>query len=264
MLQTPLAIQIVIGITTLIVFTLGLHFYEKGEYGHRTKDKLFIMFSIVLFITTAIGVIYFFYNVITTTQFLELGDIIIPSIKLIIFIIIGIEILLYKMDIIDEMFFQVISVLTTTLIVFVILFLSFAIKEGNYESNIVKVNELKYSEEQVELVPGFNTQEIEGSVNNKIATDEYYNVVVYQLDDEYKEYEIFYIDNETNQKMYTKLYGDTTTIIPIEENETPYLLIKTYTSYCIDNNQDPPVECRFENKYEYELHVPIQVEEASN
>ena len=43
--------------------------------------------------------------------------------------------------------------------------------------------------------------------------------------------------------------------IPLEEGENPYLLIRKYTSYAIDNNQDPPVECNVKDTYVYELHI---------
>lgn len=269
MIKNPLIMQIVVGIITLILFSLGMHFRNKIEDSEADKKKIFNILFITLMIATAIGTIYFIANIVTNST-LTFGNAILAMAKFVIFLLIGFNIFAY-MDgetIIDIEFQGIFFVISLFISLFVII-IPMLICSEVYESKVEEVEGQRYIEEEFELVSIFNSKEIEGAVNNIVSTNDYYNTIIEKVVEENEEkekivgYEICYVDNETKEKIYIKLNAENTSIIPIENNKKAYLLEKTYTSYSIDHNQDPPVECRFEEELKYELHVPMEIEEVS-
>ena len=94
MLQSSTIIQLIAGISTLALFYMGMYFWNLAEGKGNEKHRLF---AIIFFIVTAIGLGYFFFNLITTTPF-SFGNGFLAFIKALIVIIIGIEIFLYSID----------------------------------------------------------------------------------------------------------------------------------------------------------------------
>ena len=68
-------------------------------------------------------------------------------------------------------------------------------------------------------------------------------------------YQFYYISDSKKQEVVFREFLIDMEYIPLEEGEKPYLLIRKYTSYAIDNNQDPPVECNIQDTFVYELHI---------
>lgn len=261
MLQSPLFIQIITAVISFALFAFGFHFLEKQEHASGSEKIKYGILMLIMFVSTAIGAIYFFHNLITTTPF-TFGKMVLACIKAIIFIIIGAEILMFFQGHIDEIEVQMGVIATTCIACSFIVPISGLINNSSYEKNVIEVEEQRYSDEKFELVPIFNDQEIEGSINIVVSPSIYYNISLEESDEDTTDvankevYEICYIDD--GEKLYTKLDAQNTSIIPIKNGEKAYYKIKTYMSYCIDNNQDPPVECNQEYTYKYELYIPEQ------
>ena len=263
MLQNPLVVQIITGIVCVALYVFGFYFFSKHEHSSGNDNKYLIL-SITVFVGAALGAIYFFCNVISTTPF-TFGNMVIAYFKVLILVIIALEIFLYFIDEIDEGYYQAMAILIPMVVLLLVVPISGAINESIYYDKVIEQPEQKYQEEQYELISIFNEQEIEGAINASISTNAYYNTIVEEINEDTTEvaqkevYEICYIKN--SQKMYKQIDAEDTAIIPLKKGEKPYLLIKTYTRYGIDYNQEPTVEYIFEDKVKYELHVPMKLEE---
>ena len=52
-----------------------------------------------------------------------------------------------------------------------------------------------------------------------------------------------------------ELDDDDTKLVPLKNDETPYLEVKTYTQYGMDNNKKPPEQIIVKEEVKYVLHV---------
>ena len=267
MLQSAFVTQIFTAIISLSLLGFGLYFFDKYDETYMDKYRIIAW---IMFVATVVGGIYFFYNIITTTPF-TFGKMFLAILKAIIVLVIGAEIIMFFAECIDEPELQFGTIVVISLCCILIMAVGGLINDSIYHKNVVFVEEQRYSDEKFELVPIFNDKDIEGSINVVVAPSVYYNVSVEESNNSTTDvankelYEICYIDD--GEKLYTKLDAKNTSIIPIENGEKAYYVIKTYMSYYIDNNQDPPVECYQEYTYKYELHIPQKtnnkVEETS-
>lgn len=252
MLENSTIIQIIVGISTLVLFYMGMYFWNLAEGKGNEKHRLF---AIIFFIVTAIGLGYFFFNLITTTPF-SFGNGFLAFIKALIVIIIGIEIFLYSIEELEEgmtqfFFLAIGGVITLAIIVFGMMFTEDqAVKK--YEENVVKVEDARYEKEQFELVAEFDEEEIHATETNTYATITPYFRHYYKSNTEM--YDFFYkVEKETR---YQEIKAKYLTLVPLKDGEKPYYEINTYVEYSLDYNNDPPTEYNVSESWNYELHIP--------
>lgn len=252
MLQNSTIIQIIAGISTLIIFYFGMYFWRLAEGKGEEKHRLF---SIIFFIATAIGLGYFFFNLITTTPY-SFGPGFLAWVKSIILVIIGIEIFLYSIDELDEGFSQFVFIIVATIITAGVIGLGIEFNHDSvrkeYNENIVEVSDPRYEKEQYELVAEFNEEEMHAISSENCLTITPYFRRYYK--DDAEEYDFYYKEND--EVKYKQIKAEFLTLVPIKDNEEPYYKVNYYITYSLDYNNDPPTECDISKSCNYELHVP--------
>lgn len=257
MLQNALLIQTIIAIITLGLLVLSCYFFSRWD-----EDKKFQIISVLFIIATVIGACYFLYHIFAYTDWCFSNGII-AIIKVLIPFIIGTEIIVYCIDSLDDFDVQMGSLLSVTLAVVVVILvgglITNSVQEDKYDENVIQIEEQRYSEERHELLDKFSKSNSTSSYFNKTIEQGVCNC--HQKTDcenapkPIIKYQFYYVsDNEKKEVVYREIEA-IMEYIPLEEGEKPYLLIRKYTSYAIDNNQDPPVECNIQDTYRYELHI---------
>ena len=61
---------------------------------------------------------------------------------------------------------------------------------------------------------------------------------------------------DQNEVRYKEIKAQFLTLVPIKDEEKPYYVVRNYTKYSLDYNNDPPTECNLSTSTAYELHIP--------
>ena len=261
--------QIFFAAVSIICFLLRYYFKDlskKKNYSERKKSELI---SVLMTIATVAGV--FLTGSLIINQIVDTGETGIEFIKLFVLFLIMAEIVNYKSDELLDGLAQFLAILISALIAGGF----WGVGLFELESNIVKAEKQKYYQEQFELVEIFDDTKPDSSINVQTSISKYFKYEVEEVEkveenqnsesseEENKTSktkqtcEICYIDkSEEKQQICKKIDFDDTVLKPVLEGQKPYMIVKTYTSYSINNNVDPPEECDFENSYKYELYVP--------
>ena len=254
MLQNPTIIQLIVGIITLIIFYMGMYFWNLAEGKGTEKHRLF---AIIFFIVTAVGLGYFFFNLITTTTY-SWGSGFLASVKALLLIIIGVEIFLYSIDELEKGILQFTLIAIASVITLGIIAIGIEINHSSvtekYEENIVEISDPRYEKEQYELVAEFNE---DGMHAHSKISDNYKTITPYfrqYYNDDVEMYEFCYkVEDEVR---YKEIKSQFLTLIPITDTEEPYYVVNRYVKYSLDYNNDPVTECNVSTSLSYELHVP--------
>lgn len=256
MLQNALLIQTIVAIITLGLLSLSGYFLTRWD-----EDTKFKIISVLFIIATVVGTLYFLYHIFVFTDWCFSNGII-AIIKVLIPFIIGTEIILYFSDYIDDPDVQAGSIVGVVLCTIVAVagggLIANTVQESRYAKNVVQVEEQRYSEERHDLLEKFPKSNSISSYFNKITEagpcDDCGKTDCENSPDITK-YQFYYVsDDEKKEVVYREIEADME-YIPLEKGEKPYLLIRKYTSYAIDNNQEPPVECNVKDTFVYELHI---------
>lgn len=252
MLQSSTTVQFIVGIITLVIFYMGMYFWNLAEGKGNEKHRLL---SIIFFIVTAIGLGYFFFNLITTTPY-TFGNGFWAFIKASIVIIIGVEIFLYSIDGLEEGMAQFLSLSLASVVVFGIVSLGMLFNNEQvvkkYEQNVVEVEDTRLEKEQYELVAEFDEEEMHAVISENYVTITPYFRRYYKNNVEM--YDFFYKEN--NEVKYKEIKADFLTLVPIKEGKKSYYVVNNYIKYSLDYNNDPPTECNVSKSWNYELHIP--------
>lgn len=256
MLQNALLIQTIIAIITLGLLVLSCYFLNKWD-----EDTKFQIISVLFIIATVIGACYFLYHIFAYTEWCFSNGII-ALIKVLIPFIIGTEIIVYYLDSLDDFDIQMGSLVGVVLCAVLVILggglIANSIQEDKYNENVIQTEEQRYSEERHDLLDRFSKSNSTSTYFNKVVEKgTCSNCGKTDCEDAPKtiRYQFYYISDDKKQEIvYREIEADME-YIPLEEGESPYLLIRKYTSYAIDNNQDPPVECNVKDTYVYELHM---------
>lgn len=250
MLQNPTIIQLIVGVITLIIFYMGMYFWKLAE---RKGIEKYRLFAIIFYIATAIGVGYFFFNIMTTTPN-TLGNNFIATIKALAFVVIGFEIFLYSIGEIRESFFQSLGLTILSIITIVVTAVGIEVSENNfvkkYEQNIIEISDPRYEKEQYELVAEIDEEEVHAKITYKTITPYFRRIG----DGDEETYKFYYkVEDEVR---YKEIKAQFLTLIPIKDGEKPYYVVRNYTKYSLDYSNDPPTECNLSTSTSYELHIP--------
>lgn len=264
--------QIFVATVSIICWLLRYYFKDLSKQSSRAERKKFELISVCMTGATVIGLLCTFFLILD--ELMITGQEGAAFFKMFAVGLIICEIINYKNDELRDGMAQFVAIAVPILISAV----GLMIGAGVYESNVDKAEDKKYSQEQFELVDIFDDTKSDVSVNVQTSISKYFKyeveeVVVSQSSEEEKEttekkqtYEICYLDkSEPKQQLYKTIGFYDTSLKPVPEGQKPYMIVKTYTSYSINNNVDPPEECDFEDSYKYELYVPKEdIEELSN
>ena len=248
--------QILVAIISIACFLLRYYFKVLSRNSSRAERKKFELISVFMIGATVIGLICFICLVVD--QMMTTGQAGVAFFKIFVVGIIICEIINYKNDDLRDGMCQTLSIIASTLIAL------FCLVPGmfEWESNINRAETQKYSQEQFELVEVFEDTNMEVSVNLETSISKYFKYEVEDVKNAQNSEE----EKEITEKKqtYEICYLDKTSLKPVPEGQKPYMIVKTYTSYSINNNVDPPEECDFKDSYEYELYVPKEdIEELS-
>ena len=266
--------QIFIAVISIICFLLRYYFKDLSKKKSYSERKKFELISVLMMIASIIGIIWTVGLI--GEQMMATTQIDISFLKLFFLFLIIAEIINYKADELFNGMSQFLAVIVSVVIC------AICIVPGviKWESNINKVETQKYSQEQFELVEIFDDTKQDSSINVQTSISKFFKYEVKAVDESQDSdsseeesktattkpiYEICYIDkSEENQQIYKTIDFEETSLKPVPEGQEPYMIVKTYTSYSINNNVDPPEECDFEYTYKYELYVPREdIEELS-
>lgn len=250
MLQNPTIIQLIVGVITLIIFYMGMYFWKLARNKRIEKYRLF---AIIFYIVTALGVGYVFFNIMTTTPN-TLGNCFIASVKALVFVVIVFEIFLYSIGEIRESFFQSLGLTILSIITIVIIAAGVEINDNNfvkkYEQNIIEISDPRYEKEQYELVAEIDEEEIHAKITYTTITPYFRRIG----DGDEETYKFYYkVEDEVR---YKEIKAQFLTLVPIKDEEKPYYVVRNYTKYSLDYNNDPPTECNLSTSTAYELHIP--------
>ena len=257
MLQNAVLIQTITAIITLVLLVLSCYFLARWD-----EERKFQIISVLFIIATVIGAIYFLYHIFAFTDWCFSNGVI-AIIKVLIPFIIGAEIILYFVDGMDDIDLQggtiAVVVICTIIAIAAGGLIANAVQEDKYNKNVIQVEEQRYSEERHELLDKFPKRDSTSLYFNKIVEQDTCNCHN-KADCENApkpiiKYQFYYISDGNKQEIVFREFETEMNLISLEEGENPYILIRKYTSYAIDNNQDPPVECNIEDTYVYELHI---------
>lgn len=252
MLQSSTIIQLIAGISTLALFYMGMYFWNLAEGKGTEKHRLF---AIIFFIVTAVGLGYFFFNLITTTPY-SLGAGFLASIKALLLIIIGVEIFLYSIDELKKGILQSECVAIATVITLGIIAIGMVLNHEyvteKYEKNVVKIEDARLEKEQYELVAEYDEEQIHATERNTYTVITPYFRLYYKNNEE--TYDFYYmVEKEVRYKEIEAKYS---TLVPLKDGEKPYYELNTYVKYSLDYNNDPPTEYKVSESENYELHIP--------
>ena len=250
MLQSSTIIQIIVGISTLILFYMSMYFWNLAEGKGTEKHRLF---AIIFFIVTAVGLGYFFFNLITTTPY-SLGAGFLASIKALLIIIIGVEIFLYSINELKTGMLQFVCILIATGITLAIIAIGIELNHDStvrkYNENIVEVKDSRYEKKQYELVSEIDEEEIHAKITYKTITP-YFRRIGEGDEETYKFY--YKVEDEVR---YKEIKAQFLTLVPTKDGEKPYYAVREYIKYSLDYNNDPPTECNLSISSSFELHIP--------
>lgn len=258
--------QILVAIVSIVCFLLRYYFKDLSKKSSRAERKKFEFAYVFMTGTTVAGLICTVFLVVD--EMIKTGQDGAAFLKMFLVGIIICEIINYKNDDLKDGLCQFLAVLIPGIIAL----LCVGAGAMEYSSNVNEAAEQKYSQEQFELVEIFEDKKPEISVNTHTSISKFFKYEVEEVDvsqsSEASEeenntskikqtYEICYIDkSEQNQQICKTINFEDTSLKPVPEGQKPYMIVKTYTSYSINNNVDPPEECDFEYAYKYDLYVP--------
>lgn len=256
--------QIFVAVVTIICFLLRYYFKETAEKKSGTERKKFELISVFMTIATVSGLLFILILAIKQGCRNDQIEIALAEIFLIGFVMC--EIVNYKTDSLKDGFSHFLAVILPAAVAGI----SVLIGAGIYFSNVDEVETKKYSEQQFELVQIFNDVEQENEINVEMSISKFFKYNVEESensedDETVQTFEICYLTEEPEkQKLCKTIDFEDTSLKPVPEGQKPYMIVKTYTSYSINNNVDPPEECYFKDSYKYELYVPEEdIEELS-
>lgn len=224
------------------------------------KIKKYNILSKMFLVISVVGIVYFIFYLIISTPF-TFWNIIKAMIKMAVFAFITLIIIIYEdgfFEDLDEgdiqafLFFSVIA----SVIVFACMFGYDCVQEAKYEKNIVEIEEIQYNKKEFKLSKEFNVIDSEDNEILENSVSEYFDCEIYRYNSGSIsiEYSICYVD-EKGDLIFKELDEDNTKLMALKKDETPYLEIKTYTKYAIDNNKNPPEQIVRNEKTEYVIHV---------
>ena len=257
--------QIIIAVITFAIMLMKEYFYkiqvqeDKKNNDERDEEKIkkYGMLSSLFGKITIAGAIYFIFYLITSTPW-SFWNVVFACIKMIIFGVIFIAIL-YKDD--DDFGDSEIEGFAVVMLVLVIIIIAGVgindlVQTHKYEKNIVKIEEVQYDKKEYKLSKEFNTISSEENdiVENSIS--EYFDCEMFRYGSGSVsiEYSIYYVDEKGNL-IFKELDDDDTKLVPLKKDETPYLEVKNYTQYGMDNNKNPPEQIIVKEEVKYVLHV---------
>lgn len=259
--------QIIIAVITFCIMLMKEHFYKiKEQEGKKNNDerneekikKYEILSSLFGKITIA-GVLYFIFYLITSTPW-TFWNVVLACVKMIIFGLIFTAILYDgNTDDLDDNDIEAIVVITAVACIIIVAGIGIhnGIQNYKYEKNIVVNEEIQYTKQEYKLSKEFNVTNSENDEIFENSVSEYfdYEVSRYSDGDIYsRKYSICYVDKK-GDLIFKELDDDNTKLIALKKDETPYLEIKTYTKYGMDNNKNPPEQILVKEEVEYVLHI---------
>lgn len=253
--------QIIVAIISIVCLLLRYYFKDLSRKASRSERKKFDFISVFMTIATAAGLICTVFLI--SEQLIATGQDGNAFFKIFFVGFIVCEIINYKNDDLRDGLCQFLAIMLPALVAVIALVPAMF----EWDSNINKAETQKYSQEQFELVDVYDDIKSDISINVQTSISKYFKYEVEQISqssEEVKEttekkqtYEICYLTNETEkQQLFKTIDFDDTALKPLPEGQKPYMIVKTYTSYSINNNVDPPEECDFKYSYKYELYVP--------
>ena len=258
--------QIIISVITFAIMLMKKYFHKIHEQekaktnDEQDQDKIkkYKMLSKIFGIITMIGVIYFIFYLVTTTPF-TFWNTILAFVKMIIFVLIFMAILYDgEFDSFDEEDIQIIAFIIVVSIIAVLIGLGInsSVQKHRIEKNIIINEEIQYVKKEYKLSKEFNAIDSEENdiVENSVSEYFDYEITRYNSGNVSREYSICYVDKK-GDLIFKELDDDDTKLVPLKKDETPYLEVKTYTQYGMDNNKNPPEQIIVKEDIKYVIHV---------
>lgn len=256
--------QIIIALITFSIIIMKKYFYKikeqesKKNNDERNEEKIkkYEILSKLFGKIMIAGVIYFMFYLITSTPW-SFWNAVFACIKMIIFVLIFMAILYEGDDISDS---DIEAIVVVTIIGCIIIVAGIGIHDGiqehKYKKNIVEIGEIQYTKQEFKLSKEFivTNSENDEIVENSISEYFDYEIFRYSSASISRKYSICYLDKK-GEMIFQELDDENTKLVPLKKDETPYLEVKTYTQYGMDNNKNPPEQIIVKEEVKYVLHV---------
>lgn len=263
-----LIIQIIIAVVTFGALMLKRYVANirdeesKKDANERNEEKIkkYNILSKIFLVISLVGIVYFIFYLIASTP-CTFWNVVKAVFKMLVFTLISIIIMVYEegfFEDFDEGDLQGLFLLL--LLISAILVGCMAgyngVQDMKYEKNVIEIEEIQYNKKEFKLSKEFNVIDSEDSGILENSVSEYFDCEIYRYNSGSIsiEYSICYVD-EKGDLIFKELDEDNTKLMALKKDETPYLEIKTYTKYAIDNNKNPPEQIVRSEKTEYVIHV---------